>query len=78
MAMLVISVIGAGVLLLGLFNKSNKIIKWVMVVLFLGSAGLMLNAPNFPVNMQIIIGLVVAAVATMCIRTKSKTKESGG
>ena len=78
MAMLVISVIGAGVLLLGLFNKSNKIVKWVMVVLFLGSTGLMFNAPNFPVNMQIIIGLVVAAVATIFIRTKSKTKESGG
>ena len=78
MGMLVISVIGAGVLLLGLFNKSNKIIKWVTVVLFLGSAGLMLNAPNLPVNMQIIIGLVAAAVATILIRTKSKTKESRG
>ena len=78
MGMLVISVNGAGVLLLGLFNKSNKIIKWVMVVLFLGSAGLMLNAPNLPVNMQIIIGLVVAAVATSFIRMKKKTKEAGG
>ena len=54
MAMLVISVIGAGVLLLGLFNKSNKIIKWVMFVLLIGSAGLMLNAPAFSVNQQII------------------------
>ena len=71
MGMLVISVNGAGVLLLGLFNKSNKIIKWVMVVLFLGSAGLMLNAPNLPVNMQIIIGLVAAAVATGLIKTKT-------
>ena len=50
MAMLVISVIGAGVLLLGLFNKSNKII----------------------------IGLVVAAVATVFIRAKKITKEAGG
>jgi hypothetical protein len=74
MAMLVISVIGAGVLLLGLFNKSNKIVKWVMVLLFLGSAGLMLNAPNLPVNMQIIIGLVVAAIATGFIGTKPKEK----
>ena len=78
MAMLVISVIGAGVLLLGLFNKSNKIVKWVMVVLFLGSAGLMLNAPNLPVNMQIIIGLLIAAVATAFMKTKGKTKEPGG
>ena len=77
MAMLVISVIGACVLLLGLFNKSNKIIKWVMVVLFLGSAGLMPNGPNLPVNMQIIIGLVVAAVATVFIRAKKITKEAG-
>jgi uncharacterized membrane protein YeaQ/YmgE (transglycosylase-associated protein family) len=78
MAMLVISVIGAGVLLLGLFNKSNKIVKWVMFVLLFGCIGLMFNAPNLPVNMQIIIGLVVATVATIFIRTKSKIKESGG
>ena len=77
MGMLVISVIGAGVLLLGLFNKSNKIVKWVMVVLFLGSAGLMLNAPNLPVNMQIIIGLLIAAMATVFIRKNKKTKEPG-
>ena len=76
--MLIISVIGAGVLLLGLFSKSNKVVKWIMFVLLLGCIGLMLNAPNLPVNMQIIIGLVVAAVATIFIRTKSKTKESGG
>jgi len=70
--MLVISVIGAGVLLLGLFNKSNKIIKWVMVVLLLGCAGLMLNAPSLPVNMQIIIGLVVSAIAMIFVGTKPK------
>jgi len=72
MGMLVISVIGAGVLLLGLFNKSNKIIKWVMVVLLLGCAGLMLNAPNLPVNMQIIIGLVISAIAMIFVGTKPK------
>ena len=72
MGMLVISVIGAGVLLLGLFNKSNKIIKWVMVVLLLGCAGLMLNAPSLPVNMQIIIGLVISAIAMIFVGTKPK------
>ena len=74
MAMLVISVIGAGVLLLGLFNKSNKIVKWLMVVLLLGCTGLMFNAPNLPVNIQIIFGLVITAIATIFIGTKPKEK----
>ena len=77
MVMLVIAAIGAIVLLAGLFNKSHVILKWVMFVLLIGSAGLMLNAPAFPVNQQIIIGLVVAAVATGFIKTKMKAKEAG-
>ena len=74
MAMLVISVIGAGVLLLGLFNKSSKIVKWLIVVLLLGCTGLMFNAPNLPVNIQIIFGLVITAIATIFIGTKPKEK----
>ena len=69
MAMLIISVIGAVVLLVAVFNKSHSVLKWVMVVLLIGSAGLMLNAPSFPVNMQIIVGLFVAALATGFIKT---------
>jgi len=39
MAMLVISVIGAGVLLLGLINKSNNFIEWVMIATRIQSKG---------------------------------------
>ena len=39
--------------------------------MFADSIVLMLNAPAFPVNVQIIFGLAVAAGATMWIRTAS-------
>jgi len=77
-AMLIIAAIGAVVLMAALFNKSHSILKWVMVILLLGSAGLMFNAPfwyesktmSFPVNIQIIVGLIVAMLATAFIKTK--------
>jgi len=69
MAMLIVAAIGAVVLLAGLFNKTHVILKWVMFVLLIGSAGLMHNAPSFPVNIQIIVGLFAAALATGFIKT---------
>lgn len=67
-AMLMVSVLGAGVLLLALAGKSSRAVKWVTVALFAGCLALMLNAPSFPVNVQIFIGLTVAAGATLWIR----------
>ena len=69
MAMLIIAAVGAVVLLVAVFNKSHSVLKWVMVVLLLGSSGLMLNAPSVPVSNQIIIGLFNAALATGFIKT---------
>ena len=68
MAMLVVSVLGAGVLLLALAGKSSRIVKWVTVALFAGCIALMLNAPSFPVNVQIFVGLLADAGAAMWIR----------
>lgn len=68
MAMLVISVLGAGVLLLALVGKVGRMVKWVTVALFAGCIALMLNAPSFPVNVQIVVGLLAAAGAAMWIR----------
>ena len=65
MAMLVVSVLGAGVLLLALAGKSNRTVKWITLALFAGCIVLMLNAPSFPVNVQIFIGLIAAAGATL-------------
>ena len=73
---LILSVVSAGTLLLGLFNKSHKITKWIMFVVLLGCNGLMFAAPSFPVNIQIIAGLMVATVATVFIRKKEITTES--
>ena len=67
MGMLIISVISAGVLLMSIFNKSNSIVKWLTFVLLLGSTGLMMAAPSFPVNIQIVVGLIAAAVACLFI-----------
>ena len=68
MGMLVVSVIGAGVLLLGLVGKSNRAVKWITFFAFIGCIGLMMNAPGLPVNMQVILGLIVAACATALVR----------
>lgn len=68
MAMLLASVLGTGVLLLALAGKSSRAVKWITFTLFAGCIVLMLNAPDFPVNRQIFIGLIVAAGATMWIR----------
>jgi hypothetical protein len=67
MGMLIISVISAGVLLMSIFNKSNSIVKWLTFVLLLGSTGLMMAAPAFPVNVQIVVGLIAAAFACLFI-----------
>ena len=67
MGMLVISILSAGVLLMGIFNKSNNIVKWITFVLLLGSAGLMTQARAFPVNQQIMLGLIVAAIACLFV-----------
>ena len=72
MGMLVISIISAGVLLMGIFNKSNNIVKWITFVLLLGSAGLMTQAKAFPVNQQILLGLVVAAISCLFITKTNK------
>ena len=49
-----------------------------MFVLLLGCIGLMLNAPNLPVNVHIFVGLILAGVATAFVPTSRKNKESGG
>ena len=74
LAMLVVSVVGGGILLLGLFNKSHIVIKWVIFVVLVGCVGLMFAAPDFPVSWQIIIGLIISAAAVIFIRTKKIPK----
>ena len=71
MAMLLVSVLGAGVLLLALAGKSSRAVKWITFALFAGCIVLMLNAPSFPVNVQIFIGLIVVAGATLGIAPAS-------
>lgn len=71
--MLFISVLSAGVLLMSIFNKSNSVVKWITFVLLLGSSGLMMAAPAFPVNQQITLGLVVATIACLFIRKSENT-----
>ena len=68
--MLYIALIGIAVLIASFFNRSHSILKWVMAVLLACSFALMLNAPAFPVNMQIMMGLFFATVATILINTK--------
>ena len=68
MAMLMVSVLGAGVLLLALAGKSSRAVKWTMVALLADCIALMLNAPSLPANEQTVIGLIVAIGAILWIR----------
>ena len=70
--MLAISILSAGVLLLSIFNKSNNIIKWTTFLLLLGSAGLKTQAKAFPVNQQIMLGLIFAAIALLFVTKNNK------
>jgi uncharacterized membrane protein YeaQ/YmgE (transglycosylase-associated protein family) len=72
MTMLIVPLIGAGILLLDLLNKSFKKIKWVMVALLLMCMVLMLNAPSLPVSMQVISGLAITTIAMLFIRFKPR------
>ena len=69
---LIAAVLASGVLLLALFNKTNSIVKWITFVLLLGCCGMMMNGPGLPVMEQIIMGLIMATIACLCI---NKTKE---
>jgi len=69
--MLIISVISAGVLVISISNKPNKIVKWLTFALLLVSIGLMTAAPAFPVNEQILLGLFVATLCLFVINRKT-------
>jgi uncharacterized membrane protein YeaQ/YmgE (transglycosylase-associated protein family) len=69
--MLIVSVLGAAVLLLALVGKSSRAVKWITFVVFAACFVLMLNAPAFPVNIQILFGLAVATGATVWVRPAS-------
>ena len=73
---LIVAIISAGVFFLALFIKISKIIKWLMFMALLISTGLMLNAPAFPVNQQIIVGLFLSALASLTIATNSQPKKN--
>ena len=62
--MLVVSLVCVVLFILAFIKKLPKILKWSGVVCLFASTALMMNAPAFPVNMQIIASL---AVAFLCL-----------
>jgi len=72
-AFLLVAIFSAGVFLAAFFNKVNKSIKWITFIALLICSALMLAAPAFPVNFQIITGLFISAIATLFIKMP-KTK----
>lgn len=73
-AFLYVSIASAGVLLISFFKEIPKGVKYLVVLSLLVSTGLMLKAPNFPVNRQIFTGLLVAALASLAIPIPKNTK----
>ncbi|HOX17305.1 MAG TPA: hypothetical protein PKW82_02520 [Spirochaetales bacterium] len=67
-----IAIAAVVVFIVAFFKPIPKLVKWLLFAALLASSGLMLNAPNFPVTMQILLGLVIAAFATLAIPGKPK------
>lgn len=60
--MLIASLFCAVLFILAWVNKLARIMKWIGLVCLLGSIALMLAAPAFPVNQQVIVSLIVAFI----------------
>ena len=71
-AMLIVSVIAAGTLLVSIFHPVPRWLKAVLVLALFASAGLMCLAPNLPVTQQILGGLAVAFIGAIAISTPKK------
>lgn len=67
LAFLLLSLIAIVVLILALFIALPGAVKWVMLMALVIASGLMLFAPNFPVTVQIVVGLIGAAVAMLAV-----------
>lgn len=62
MVVLALSLVACMLFVLSMVGKLSRLLKWVAVLCLVASAGVMFLAPAFPVIMQIIASLIVAAV----------------
>ena len=70
---LIVSIISAGAFLGILFGRSNKWIRYGLIVLNVISGVLLLGGPAFPVVYQMLLGMAVTSVCL--ILCKEKTAE---
>jgi len=68
-AILAICVVAAGVLLVSLFARVTLWVKIPTLLSLIGGATIMLAAPNFGANQQALLGLIVAVVGVLAIRS---------
>lgn len=62
MVALCVSLVACLLFVLSMVGKLSRLLKWIAVICLVASAGVMMLAPAFPVIMQIIVSLIVAAV----------------
>ena len=70
-ACLIVSVFGAGVLLISLFRHIHSFVKWIAVVCLVGALVLLSVAPSFGANQQAFAGLAVALIGLLTVRTRA-------
>jgi hypothetical protein len=75
-AMLIVSLICAALFILAWVDKLPKNAKWIGVIFLLACTALMLLAPAFPVNIQIIGSLVVAFLCLIFAKAQKKVAKS--
>ena len=62
MVVLAVSLVACMLFVLSMVGKLSRPLKWIAILCLVASAGVMFLAPAFPVIMQIIASLIVAAV----------------
>jgi hypothetical protein len=70
MLMLLVSIACVVLFILAWVGKLPKVVKWIGIALVVASIALMMFAPAFPVNIQIIGSLIVTFICLIFANTK--------
>jgi hypothetical protein len=68
-ALMVVSIVAAGALLVSLFARVSGWVKWPLFLALAAGSAAMLAAPSFGANMQALVGLGLSALGVLAINS---------
>lgn len=75
-AILLISVLAAGIILSSFWKDPSSLVKWLTTGALTFSFSILLIAPAFGATQQAAFGLALATLGTIVLRTKSRDQEN--